>query len=61
MKRITVTSGHPMAPEEKQRALAYLGGQATMAEQNALPRTAKSWRDAAENLRHTQMLPKAIK
>jgi hypothetical protein len=47
---ITITTGHPMPWDEWVTTVDYLEARARLAEQNGLPKTAKSWRTAIENL-----------
>ena len=45
-----ITTGRTMAWDEWVKAVDYLEARAKLAEQNGLPKTAKSWRTAIENL-----------
>jgi GH15 family glucan-1,4-alpha-glucosidase len=45
----TILSGHVMTKDEKAQILASLEARAKLAEENGLPKTAKYWREAAEN------------
>lgn len=46
-----ILPGPFMAGEELKQAIASLEARANAAERNGLPKTAKSWRDAVDNLR----------
>jgi hypothetical protein len=51
MRRITILPGPFMTEEELKQAIAALEARAKAAQRNSLPKTAKSWRDAIENMR----------
>jgi hypothetical protein len=46
-----ILPGPFMTEEELTQAIASLEARAEAAERNGLPKTAKTWRDAVENLR----------
>jgi hypothetical protein len=46
-----ILSGPFLSEEELARAIASLEARAELAEHNGLPRTARGWREAVENLR----------
>jgi CubicO group peptidase (beta-lactamase class C family) len=57
MIKATITTGRIMTWDEWVQAAEHLEARAKLAEQNGLPRTARSWRTVIENLQTTQPSP----